>query len=99
MERTRISVELEPGSTDLAIGGDCSFQAAIGSTSHPGDVRWKAGDLASVLDRQLEAWGSGPGDRLASSVGIDRSEAGFRREVRRVGDHGERVSVGIQLGR
>jgi conjugative relaxase-like TrwC/TraI family protein len=78
---------------------ECSFQAAIGSTSHPGDLRWKAGDLARVLDRQLEAWGSGPGDRLASSVGIDRSEAGFRREVRRVGDHGERVSVSIQLGR
>ncbi len=74
--------------TDRVARSDSSFPSAAGRTSPLGDVRWKAGDLAGALDRQVEGWGSGPGCRLPSSVGIDRPEAQLGREVRRGGDHG-----------
>jgi hypothetical protein len=78
---------------------DSSIPPAVGRTSNTSDARWRASDLAGALARKVEGWGSGPGDRLPSSTGIDRSEAGLGREPLRAGDHGGRVPAGIQLDR
>ena len=86
-------------SSDGLARSDSTFASAAGRTLPTGDERWKAADLAGALDRQIGGWGSGPGDRLSSSVGIDRAAAQLGREVRRVGDHGGRAVAGIQRDR